>query len=227
MKTCVIIPAYNESKAIAGLIKSVRGYVADTVVIDDGSTDNTAELARQAGAVVLSFKHNAGKGKALKDGFDYAVKNGYDAVIAMDADGQHSPDDLMNIINGAAAAGTGIVVGNRMDNPEKMPPSRFATNLLMSLIISLICRQNIPDTQCGYRLIKADVLKKINLISLNYEIESELLIKASRLGFKIVSVPIKSVYEGQMSLIHPLVDTWRFFVMLARLSFPRKRESIK
>lgn len=217
MKTCVIIPAYNESKAIAGLIKSVRGYVADVVVMDDGSTDNTAGLAEGAGAVVLRFERNAGKGKALKDGFAYAVKNGYDAVIAMDADGQHSPDDLMNIISGAAAEGAGMVVGNRMDNPEKMPPSRFATNLLMSLIISLICGQNIPDTQCGYRLIKIGVLKKINLISSNYEIESELLIKASRAGFKIVSVPIKSVYEGQLSLINPLVDTWRFLVMLGRI----------
>lgn len=215
MKTCVIIPAYNESKTIARLINSIRGYAADTVVVDDGSTDNTAELARQSGAVVLSFGYNAGKGKALKDGFVYAVKNGYDAVIAMDADGQHSPDDLVNIMNAAAEAG--IVVGNRMDDPENMPPSRFATNLLMSLIISLICGHNIPDTQCGYRLIKTDVLKKINLISLNYEIESELLIKASRLGFKIVSVPIKSVYEGQMSLINPLLDTWRFLVMLGRV----------
>lgn len=221
MKTCVIIPAFNESKAIAGLVKAVKARIPDVVVIDDGSTDNTAELARQAGAVVIGFTHNAGKGKVLKDGFDYAVKNGYDAVIAMDADGQHSPDDLTTITGGAALAGAGIVVGNRMGNPEKMPPSRFATNLLMSLIISLICRQNIPDTQCGYRLIKTDVLKKMNLISSNYEIESELLIKASRMKFKIVSVPIKSVYDGQLSLINPFVDTWRFIAMLGRVLLTR------
>lgn len=217
MKTCVIIPAYNESKAITAIVAAVKARITDVVVIDDGSTDNTARLAKQSGAVVLSFGHNTGKGKVLKDGFAYAVKNGYDAVVAMDADGQHSPDDLMNIVNAGASPGAGMVVGNRMGNPEKMPPSRFATNLLMSLIISAVCRQNIPDTQCGYRLIKTDILKKINLISSNYEIESELLIKASRLGFKIVSVPIRSVYEGQLSLINPLVDTWRFFVMLVRI----------
>jgi glycosyltransferase involved in cell wall biosynthesis len=217
MKTCVLIPAYNEAKTIAELVAAVKAKIPDVVVIDDGSADDTADLARQAGAVVLGSRGNAGKGRALKYGFDYAVKNGYDAVVAMDADGQHSPDDLANIINAAVSSGAGIVVGNRMGNPEKMPASRFATNLLMSLIISLICRQNIPDTQCGYRFIKTDALKKINLISSNYEIESELLMRAARQGCKIASVPIKSVYEGQLSLIHPMVDTWRFFVLLGRV----------
>jgi glycosyltransferase involved in cell wall biosynthesis len=217
MRTCVIIPAYNEEKAIAGLVRAIKGHVADVLVVDDGSCDNTAALAKQAGAVVLSFRDNAGKGKALKDGFDYAVNKGFEAVIVIDADGQHSPDDLPGIIAAAAGAEVGIVVGNRMSSPGKMPLVRVATNTFMSLIISGICRQNIPDTQCGFRLIKAAILKKINLISLNYEIESELLIKASRLGLRIVSVPIKSVYEGQLSLINPLVDTWRFFVLLVRL----------
>jgi len=222
MKTCVIIPAYNESKTIHGLITAVKVFVPDVLVIDDGSADNTAELARQAGAIVLSFKHNGGKGKALKDGFDYAVKNNYEAVVAMDADGQHVHDDILKIIGaGAANPSIGMVVGNRMANPEDMPLVRFITNLFMSLIISAICRQNIPDTQCGYRLIRCGLLKKMDLISSNYEIESELLIKASRLGFKIISVPIKSVYEGQVSLINPLLDTWRFFVMLGRILFTK------
>lgn len=219
MKICVIIPAYNEAKAIQDLIKSVKRYVPDVLVINDGSTDKTEELARQGGAEVLSFQYNVGKGKVLKDGFDYAVKNNYDAIIAMDADGQHSPGDILNIIEGAVPDGVGIVVGNRMANPENMPPLRFVTNLFMSLIISGICRQNIPDTQCGFRLIKCGLLKNIRLTSSNYEIESEILIKASRLGFKIASVPIKSVYEGQVSLINPFLDTWRFFAMLSRMLF--------
>lgn len=217
MKTCVIIPAYNEEKTIQDLIKSVRQYVPDALVINDGSTDKTEELAREGGAAVLSFKHNAGKGKALKDGFDYALKNNYDAVITMDADGQHSAGDIMNIIDGAVSPRVGIVVGNRMANPGNMPPLRFITNFFMSLIISLISRQNIPDTQCGFRLIKCAALRNMRLIASNYEIESELLVKTSRLGFRIVSVPIKSVYEGQSSLINPLLDTWRFFIMLCRI----------
>jgi len=222
MKICVIIPAYNEEKAIGELVKDVKAYVPDILVIDDGSTDKTAEFARAAGAAVLSFKQNGGKGKALKDGFDYAIKNDYEAVVAMDADGQHFHGDILKIIGaGAANPNVGMVVGNRMSEPEGMPPVRFITNLFMSLIISAICRQNIPDTQCGYRFIRCEILKKIKLISSNYEIESELLIKASRLGFRIISVPIKSVYEGQLSLINPLVDTWRFIVLLGRILFTK------
>lgn len=217
MKICVIIPAYNEGKTIQGLIQSVKRYVPDVLVINDGSADNTEELARQGGANVISFKHNAGKGKVLKDGFDYALKNNYDAVITMDADGQHTPGDILNIIERALPPKVGIVVGNRMAHPGNMPPLRFVTNLFMSLIISLLCRQNIPDTQCGFRLIKCGVLRSMCLISLNYEIESEMLVKTGRLGFRIVSAPIKSVYEGQLSLINPLLDTWRFFVMLYRI----------
>lgn len=219
MRTCVIIPAYNEEKTVQVLITSVKRYVPDVLVISDGSTDRTEELAKEGGAVVISFENNLGKGKVLKDGFDYALKNNYDAVITMDADGQHSPADIPNIINRASSPKAGIVVGNRMANPENMPVLRFTTNILMSLIISLICRQNIPDSQCGFRLIKSDVLRKIRLFSANYEIESEVLIKASRLGFRVISAPIKSVYEGQLSLINPFLDTWRFFVMLYRIMF--------
>lgn len=217
MRICVIIPAYNEEKAIQDLVISVKKYAPDILVINDGSTDKTEELAKAAGAVVLTFKNNAGKGKVVKDGFDYALQNNYDAVIMMDADGQHSPGDLPGIIDAAAPPKVGIVVGNRMANPKNMPALRFATNFLMSLIISLICRQNIPDSQCGFKLIKSGVLKKTYLLSSNYEIDSELLIKASHSGFKIASAPVKSIYEGQLSLINPFLDTWRFFVMLCRI----------
>jgi len=98
-----------------------------------------------------------------------------------------------------------------MDKPKDMPFVRIWTNKFMSWFISSMVKQKIPDTQCGYRLIKKDVLSKINLVSYNFEIESEILIKAARLGFKIESVPIKSVYAGEKSRINPVVDTIRFF----------------
>ncbi len=219
MKICVIVPAYNEQKRIAEVIRSAKACSHDVLVVDDGSTDTTARIAGENGAIVLSFKKNRGKGQALNSGFNYALKKDYDAVVTMDGDGQHSCEDLFNIINSAQTADVGVVVGNRMVDPEDMPFSRFVTNLLMSFIISVICKQNIPDTQCGYRLIKCDVLKKIELASSKYEIESELLIKASRAGFKIVSTPVKSVYKGQISCINPVLDTFRFFRMLVRVLF--------
>lgn len=219
MKICILIPAYNEEKAIGGLVKAVKKYGCDVLVLNDGSTDMTAQIAKNSGAIVLNFKNNRGKGKVLKDGFEYTVNNNYDAVITMDADGQHLPSDLPNFTGIALPQNIGVVTGNRMKNPENMPLLRFGTNIFMSVVISIVCRQTIPDTQCGFRLIRCDLLKKIRLISSNYEIESELLIKASKNGFKIRSVPVKSVYAGQASQINPVVDTWRFFIMLFRVIF--------
>ncbi len=227
MKICVIIPAYNEAATIGSVIKAARAYVPDILVINDGSTDKTEEQSRANGAVVLTFRKNQGKGEGLKSGFDYAVKNNYDAVITMDGDGQHSPGDILNIIESAAPPAAGVVVGNRMAAPKGMPPVRFVTNLFMSFIISAVCRQNIPDSQCGFRLIKCGVLRNICILSSRYEIESEILIKASRLGFKIISAPIKSVYEGQSSFINPVLDTWRFFSMLFKVLLFESRDAIR
>lgn len=219
MRICVIIPAYNEVKTIGGLTESVKARIPDVIVVDDGSVDGTGDIARKSGAIVLGFSSNKGKGEALKAGFKYALENSYNAVITMDADGQHSPEDIMKFIDKAATAGIDLVVGNRMADPEGMPLERVITNFFMSFLLSFVCRRRVPDTQCGYRLVKCEALRKIRLISANYEIESELLIKVSRQGCRIASVPIKSVYQGQRSLINPLLDTWRFFVMFFRVVF--------
>ena len=219
MKICVLIPAYNEEEAIGSVVEAARKIVPDVVVISDGSTDETTGRARRRGAIVIEYQKNRGKGGALKVGFEYALKNNYDAVITMDADDQHMSEDMPVFISAASAPNVGIVAGNRMHNPEGMPLKRLVTNFLMSGIISLICRQKVPDTQCGYRLIKCDVLKGMKITSENYEIESELLLRARKSHLKIVSVPIKSVYAGQESLINPYVDTKRFFIMLFKVMF--------
>ena len=221
MKLCIIIPSYNEALRIEKVVRAAQEYTPDVLVVNDGSADATEAAARASGAEVISFKENRGKGHALKCAFEHVLQRDFEAVITMDGDGQHSPGDLVNIIDGACGSDVGVVVGNRMSDPEDMPPARFVTNMLMSFILSTICRQNIPDTQCGYRLIKCSVLRKIKLISSNYEIESELLIKAARARFKIASVPVKSVYTGQTSSIHPVKDTWRFLAMLCRVTFSR------
>lgn len=210
MRLCVIIPTFNEAKAIPLLIKQVRSLGFDLLVIDDGSTDNTARLAESNGAVVLRNTKNSGKGASLIKGFDYALRNDFDAAIAMDGDGQHDPNDIANFISAADNSTAQILIGNRMLAVKTMPFIRFATNRLMSWIISNIIHQNVPDTQCGFRLIKKEALRKIKLQSVNYEIETELLIKAARAGFKIDSVAIKTIYKGQKSRINPYIDTLRF-----------------
>jgi len=216
MRTCVIIPTYNESKAIAGLINQIHKLGLKAIIIDDGSKDDTAKIALEASAEVLRNQVNAGKGASLIKGYAFALAQGFDAVISMDGDGQHSPDDIKAFIQKAESSNCGIVIGNRMAMTREMPVLRIMTNRFMSWIISLMVKQDIPDTQCGFRLMKKELLQKINLITSKYETESEVLIKASRLGFKIESVPVATIYSGQKSQINPFVDTWRFlrFIVL-------------
>ncbi|MFA5063220.1 MAG: glycosyltransferase family 2 protein [Candidatus Omnitrophota bacterium] len=216
MKICVIIPTYNESKEIARLIKEIKEKNPDVLVVDDGSADSTAELAQAAGATVLRNSVNQGKGACLKKGFRYVIENGFDAALVMDGDGQHLPEDLPGFINLAVTSEAGIVVGNRMSYTKNMPFIRIITNRFMSWMISLLCKQKIPDTQCGYRLIKRRALEKIELKTSNFEIETEILLNASRAGFKIASVPIKTVYRGEKSQINPIVDTFRFIKFIIK-----------
>lgn len=210
MKTCVLIPTYNEAKAIGLLISQIRSQNLEVVVVDDGSADNTASIAADQGAVVLRNPDNEGKGASLIKGFNYVKEKGFDAVITMDGDGQHLPEDIPSFIRLASAQESAVLVGNRMSCLKNMPFLRVITNWMMSWFISKIAKQKIYDTQCGFRLIKKEVLEKLDLTTRKYETESEILIKASRLGFKIESVPIKTVYRGEKSKINPFIDALRF-----------------
>jgi glycosyltransferase involved in cell wall biosynthesis len=210
MKACVIIPTYNEGREIAKLVREIRQKNLEVLVIDDGSTDNTAQIAQGNGATVIRNNKNEGKGASLVKGFNYALSKKFDAVVAMDGDGQHLVEDVPLFLNLAGNSKSGILIGNRMLSTKNMPLSRFLTNFFMSVFISFLAKQRIPDTQCGFRLIKKEVLERVKLATSKYETESEILIRASRLGFKIHSVPIKTVYSGSKSQINPFIDTLRF-----------------
>ncbi len=216
MKTCVIIPTYNEAKTIGEVVRDIRKQNLDVLVVDDGSRDKTAQLAASSGAAVLRNKGNLGKGASLIRGAEQALKHGFDAVIIMDGDGQHLASDLPYFIRLATYSDSGIFIGNRMDKPRSMPMTRILTNRFMSWLISKIARQDIPDTQCGFRLIKRQVFEKIKLTTRKYETDSEILIKAARENFRIESVPIKTVYGLEKSQINPLIDTLRFCRFIIR-----------
>jgi len=223
MRTCVIIPTYNESRAIANLIKQIIKLGLEVIIIDDGSTDETAKIATACGAQVLASSRNMGKGASLIKGYNFALKSGFDAVISMDGDGQHSPLDLEAFIQKARVSSSALIVGNRMGMNKGMPVLRVVTNNLMSKLISLIVKQHIPDTQCGFRLVKKELLCKIDLSTSKYETESEVLIKAAHLGFKIESIPVETIYSGQKSQINPLVDSLRFLrFMILEFTRPLK-----
>jgi len=223
VRTCVIIPTYNESLAIADLIKQIAKLGLAVIVIDDGSVDDTVKIATACGAKVLINPRNMGKGASLIRGYNDALQSGFDAVISMDGDGQHSPDDLLTFIQKAQNSQSVLIVGNRMGTTKGMPVLRVITNFLMSKFISLVVRQHIPDTQCGFRLVKKELLTRIDLSTSKYETESEILIKAAHLGFQVESIPVKTIYSGAKSRINPLVDTLRFlrFIILEFIRAPK------
>jgi glycosyltransferase involved in cell wall biosynthesis len=223
MKVWVIIPAYNEEEALATLLQEVKKKGLSVLAVDDGSTDNTYTVAKKWADVTLHNVKNLGKGRSLRNAISYLMKEeDFDYIIFMDGDGQHSPDDLDKFLR-CAKKGQVFIVGNRMDNPTGMPYIRILTNRFMSRMISRIAQQGIPDTQCGFRMIKQEVLEKVIIKTKKFEIESELLIKAARSGFVIKSIPIKSIYfKNLRSKINPLVDTIRFVKFISRLKNERK-----
>ncbi len=211
MKICIIIPAYNEEKTIGLLVQSIHKKGFDCYVVDDCSDDSTGQIAKSNGANVLQHNQRQGKGASLRTGFQHAVKLNYDGVIIMDADGQHDTGDIDQFIQCAARNNVGIITGNRMGNSKGMPLLRYMVNHFMSFLISMACRQKIPDTQCGFRFIRCDALKELSLVCNNFEIETEILMKARKKNIKITSVPVRTIYNNEKSKIKPLRDTMRFF----------------
>lgn len=222
LKVGILIPAYNESEHIGDLIRKLRSMDFRPIVIDDGSKDNTAEIAAKSGAKVIRHDKNMGKGAALRTGFSAILDSDYDAALIMDGDAQHSPADISKLIATAEKDSNALILGNRMYNAPNMPLARKLTNRFMSFLVSLICGQTIPDSQCGFRLIRKDILKKITIESYRFEVESEILVKASAAGVKIISVPIETLYGTEFSQINPFWDTCRFIYFLLRLAFKNR-----
>lgn len=216
MKTCAIIPAFNEANSISDIIKEIRGFDIDVIVIDDGSCDETSAIASGEKAHVIRHEKRLGKGLSLKDGFSYAAGKDYDLIVTMDADGQHEPSAIPEFIKKARQTNASAVIGNRMDDPAGMPPVRIFTNRLMSYVISFICRQNIPDTQCGYRIFSKNAIKSIDIKARKFEIESEIIVKLARKGCRIESLAIRSIYAGESSKIRPVRDTFRFLYFIVK-----------
>ena len=221
MRYCVLIPSYNEAKTIGRIVGEVKAMGLWVLVVDDGSTDRTSSVAAASGAEIIRNPVNMGKGAALRKGFDHVLRLDLEAVVIMDGDGQHKVDDIDNFVKKMEETGADMVIGNRMTDTVTMPGVRVGTNQLMSYFISTICGHSIPDTQCGFRMIKLGVLRKIKLKSDRFEIESEMIIRAARARFKIESVPVKTVYQDEKSRIDQVIDALRFIALIIRIFIGR------
>lgn len=218
-----ILPALNAARFLPEVIGEIRALHPELriLVVDDGSTDGTAEVARTAGAEVAVHDVNKGKGEALKTGYAWATAEGLDWVYTMDSDGQHLPAELRGFKDAAAGEDLDIVIGTRMAETADMPWLRKMTNHFTSWIISRLAGCDIPDSQNGYRLYKTVCFENLVLKTSRYDSESEILVRLARRGFKIGSAPITTVYGDEVSSINPFVDTGRFFRLVLMLMFSR------
>ncbi len=218
---CAVIPAYNAARHLPEVIDRVARHVprARIVVVDDGSSDTTREVAGRAGVTVAVHAQNQGKGAAIRTGLARASELGASFAILLDADGQHNPDEIPAFVARQRETNADMVVGNRLERAANMPWLRKATNHVTSAVISLLARCRVPDSQNGYRLVRLSHFKKFPLTTSRYEIESEMIIRAGRAGGKIASVPVQTIYGDERSFINPFVDTGRFLRMVGKSFF--------
>jgi glycosyltransferase involved in cell wall biosynthesis len=217
LKAAAIIPAYCEEKHVGNVVRRTRQQLDHVLLIDDGSNDQTAQRAREAGAEVIVHSQNRGKGEAIKTGLRHWLDRQFTHVIVLDADGQHLPEEIDRFIAAAAsAAEPSFFVGNRMNNLTGMPFIRRVVNRYMSRRISLLSAQQIPDTQCGFRMLDRQLIPELLGGANRFDYETEMLIIASRKGYRIKSVPITTVYSDEVSNIQPVRDALRFFKLMRR-----------
>jgi glycosyltransferase involved in cell wall biosynthesis len=218
-RIAIVIPAFNAAETLPLLCDSISVVMpgARIVIVDDGSLNQPAESWHVADSVILRHDQNRGKGEALKTGFKYAIENGFDGVITIDADLQHDPAEIPRLITSIRDDHT-VIVGTRALEPA-MPLPRRISNTLSSFVASLCGNARFVDSQSGFRFIPVSLLKSIELQSSNYNLEPELLIRAARLGYKTKSVPISTIYNSSRSFINPLTDTFRFLEMVTKSLF--------
>ncbi len=216
-RIAAVIPAYQEEKHVAEVARRVRAQLQNVLVVDDGSTDATAERARSSGVDVVVHPQNRGKGESIKTGLRYWLERGSEYVMLLDADGQHLPEEISRFVASAGSESDAkIFIGSRMSDTTTMPFVRRIVNRYMSGKISRVCGQEIPDTQCGFRMLHRDIIPEVLRGASRFEYETEMLIIASRKGHRVASVPITTVYSDEVSSINPVRDTLRFFKLMRR-----------
>ena len=212
-KICAVIPFYNEKSFLLSVIQETLNYVDKIYAVNDGSEDGSEILIEGLENIyLLNFKSNSGKGKALQAGFDEGVMNDFKIIVTLDGDNQHDPKYIPKFID--KLKDFDIVIGNRLSDMKSMPMPRIFSNRITSFLMSLKTGQSIQDSQCGFRAYKKEVLQSVRTFSPGYEAESEILIYASRKGFKIGFVNIPTIYGDEKSKMNPLEAIMGFIKVL-------------
>lgn len=210
-RVLVVIPALDAEVSIGRIVSEVREVAPDVLVIDDGSTDRTGERAREEGATVVRHEINRGKGAALTTAFGWALERGYDAVVTLDADGQHLPAEIPRFIQTWKSDAADLIIGSRRHLFAGMVRRRRAANIFSANAISFASGQKVDDPQSGFRLYSSRLLKQVQLKGTRFDAESEVIVRAGRGGLKIVSIPIGLAFVDGLQTSHyrAVLDTLR------------------
>lgn len=208
-----LIPAHNEATRITPVIQGAMQHLP-VLVVDDGSTDATSAIAEEAGAQVLRQVPNQGKGQALKTGFQAALEQGYEALIMLDADGQHDPAEIPDFLARWEADRPDLIIGTR--NFRYMPPVRRTTNTIGRWMFSRALGQKVQDNQSGYRLLsRRMVAASLESKEGSFEFEVDMIVQCLKRGWKLAEIPIRTIYGDQTSHISPLRHVREYFRMMA------------
>jgi glycosyltransferase involved in cell wall biosynthesis len=220
-RVCILIPAYNAQQTLGQVLKKIHSLEIDSIVVDDGSKDETKTIAEAHGASLLEHPFNLGKGAALRTGFQYALQKGYQVIITLDADGQHNPLEIPTLLKIFERVKPDILITSRAVEFGEMTLLRRFWNRLGAKAVSRLCHSDITDSQSGFRLIRKEVVTSVDLSTTGYEMEMELLIKSCKKGFSVLSVPIKihEVDGTSSSHFKPVVDTWLICKLFLRSLF--------
>ena len=193
-----IIPCYNEEATIGSVVLKAKRHVNEVLVVDDGSTDDTAKIAKEAGATVVSHKRNGGKSPAIKTGFKYALANGFDYVVTIDGDGQHNPSEIPVVLENVVNNGHDISIGFRSGTSTEMPIWRRVGKRILDYTTGFGNGGFVTDSQCGFRAFNKKAVKGITsrLNGEAFSAESEQLIKAHELGLNVVNTHVSCKYKN-------------------------------
>lgn len=209
-----MIPAHNEASRIAPVIQAALKHLP-VLVVDDGSSDNTAQVASEAGATVVQQTPNQGKGAALKAGFRYALEHGFEAILTLDADGQHDPAEIPLFLEAYTQSQADLIIGTR--DFSQMPFSRRLANTLGQVLFSWAAGRPIRDNQSGYRLVSRRMAEaSLESPIGGFEFEVDMIVLCLQRGYLLSWVPIRTIYAGENSHISPLQHVRRFIQMVHR-----------
>ncbi|MHB0972526.1 MAG: glycosyltransferase family 2 protein [Thermoanaerobaculia bacterium] len=208
-RIAILIPALDAASSVGNVVEESLRYMPDVIVVNDGSTDRTSEVAREAGAVVLDHPKNLGKGGALKTGFRYALEHGFDAVISIDADGQHLPAEIPRFVAAWKETGADLIIGSRSHLFAQMLARRRMANQFSAAAISTASSLPISDSQSGFRLYSARLLKNVTINADGFDAESEVIVLAGKCGLRVVQIPIELGFVNGITTSHyrPVADT--------------------